>query len=88
MPKSERPRKAGSHRSAGRRLTVEQQQEYRSRGQFDDRFSEYGWVVNSRERDHGEDISIDIYDEGRSVGLSFLAQLKSTEAMPRLLLKS
>lgn len=80
MTKSERQ---GQHRSKGRRLTVEQQQEDRSRAQFDERLSEFGWVVNPKIRDHGEDFLVDIYDGGNSTGLSFVAQLKSTDDIKR-----
>ena len=41
------------HRSTGRRFTVEQQQEYRSRAKLDDRLTEFGWLVNPKDRDLG-----------------------------------
>jgi hypothetical protein len=71
------------HRSKGLRFTVEQQQEDRSRAQFGDRLTEFGWVVNPKVRDLGEDFVIDIYDAGNSAGLLFLAQIKSTEDASR-----
>jgi hypothetical protein len=80
MTKPTRKTKA-PHRSTGRRLTVEAQQEYRSRSQFDERLTEFGWLVNAKDRDHGEDVLVDIYDGGNSTGLSFLVQLKSTERL-------
>jgi hypothetical protein len=86
MGRANKPAKA-PHRSQGRRFTVEQQQEDRSRAQFDDRLTEFGWVVNPKVRDHGEDFVIDIYDAGNSTGLSFLAQIKSTEDVSRFVPK-
>jgi Domain of unknown function (DUF4365) len=78
----------GRHRSTGRRFTVEQQQEDRSRGQFRDRLSDFGWAVNSKgDRDLGEDVTVDIYDDGKSAGLSFFAQIKSVADRERLTAK-
>jgi hypothetical protein len=82
-----KPQPQKPHRSKGRRVTVEQQQEGRSRAQFEDRLTEFGWIVNPIVRDHGEDFVIAIYDAGNSTGLSFFAQLKSAEDAARLVPK-
>ncbi|MFC2023923.1 DUF4365 domain-containing protein [Chloroflexota bacterium] len=71
-----------------RRLSREQQQEFRSRDQLADRFDEYGWIPGSIARDLGEDFLVRIYDEGVSSGLSFFVQLKSTEDLNQLMLAS
>lgn len=80
-------RSSSGHRSAGRRLTHEQQQEYVSLDQCSARFSTYGWIRNELKRDHGEDISIQIYEKGNATGLSFYLQVKSTTSVENLRLK-
>ena len=48
---------------------------------------DFGWLVNRKDRDHGEDVLVDIYDEGQSSGLSLLVQLKSTADLGRCVTK-
>ena len=59
-----------------RRMTSQQSQETVSRAQFKEALQD--WVCNSHDEDYGEDFTVSIYDDGRSTGLTFLAQLKST----------
>jgi len=59
-----------------RRMTPQQNQETLSRSQFEGAIS--GWVWNPHTNDYGEDYTVSIYEDGRSTGLTFLAQLKST----------
>jgi hypothetical protein len=66
-----------------RRLSEQQQQEYRSRDQLADRFDDYGWVPDPISRDLGEDFIVQIYDEGVSSGLAFFVQLKSVGDLER-----
>jgi len=61
-----------------KRYSKEQQQEDLSRDQFKLHVKQYGWILDSFERDLGEDFFVRIYDEGRSSGLTFMVQLKST----------
>jgi len=61
-------------------------QEYRSIDQFRERMGELGWLTNTKERDLGEDLVVDIYDEGMPAGISFVAQLKSTTNLDELVL--
>lgn len=75
------------HRSSGRRLSHEQQQEYVSLDQCSARLSTYGWIRNELKRDHGEDVLIHIYEDGNSTGLTFLLQCKSTTDLASLTLK-
>lgn len=70
-----------------RRLSRQQQQEYRSRDQLADRFDEYGWIPDPISRDLGEDFIVRIYNEGISTGLAFFVQLKSTDDLDRLEIK-
>jgi hypothetical protein len=64
---------------AGKRYSPQAQQEDRSEGQFRDRMAEtgVGWSVNRMGRDLGEDLVVQVYDQGASTGLSFYVQLKS-----------
>ena len=62
---------------APRRLSAEKQQEQVSRGQIIEAFE--GWNCNSLGEDLGEDFLVSIYDDGRSTGLTFQLQLKSTK---------
>lgn len=71
-------------RKPGRRYSREQQQEDRSEGQLKDRFAALGWPCDRLGRDLGEDLSVRIYDDGASSGLTFLVQLKSTAASAAL----
>lgn len=66
-------------RSRTRRYTREAQQEDLSEKQFGARLAEQGlgWPVNRLGRDLGEDLLVQIYDQGTSTGLSFYVQLKS-----------
>jgi Domain of unknown function (DUF4365) len=70
-----------------RRYSREQQQEKRSRDQFAERVGELGWIASGVEPDLGEDLLVRIYDGGRSTGLSFYVQLKSTADSDALKLK-
>jgi hypothetical protein len=84
-PKKTRTERPGAkHRSFGRRLSLEQQQEYISLDQCSARLSTYGWIRNELKRDHGEDVLIQIYEDGNSTGLSFLLQCKSTTDLSSL----
>jgi hypothetical protein len=56
----------------------EQEQEDISRDQLGELFHQCGWPVSSIQRDLGEDLLVRIYDQGKSSGLSFYAQVKST----------
>lgn len=62
--------------SRPRRLTPQKEQEHVSRGQLVEALK--GWVCNSLSEDFGEDFFVSIYDDGRSTGLTFQLQLKST----------
>lgn len=73
------------HRSAGRRRTVEQEQERASKKQLADAWDP-PWVVSGIDPDLGEDLLVRIYDKGVSSGLSFYVQLKSTPNVGALLL--
>lgn len=65
-----------SVRNSPRRITPQQQQETLSRSQLEEALAD--WICNSHQRDVGEDFTVSIYDEGRSTGINFLLQLKST----------
>ena len=67
----------------GRRYSREAQQEDRSEGQIRDRLAEVGWAVDRLGRDLGEDLLVQIHDDGRSTGLSFYVQLKSVRGAER-----
>jgi hypothetical protein len=60
------------------RFTLNQGQEDRSHGQFQDRMGELRWNL-SRLKDLGEDCLVQIYDGGTSTGLAFYVQLKSSQ---------
>ncbi len=68
---------AAKGKRPGARYSREQRQEDRSEGQIKERFAELGWPCDRLGRDLGEDLSVRIYDEGASSGLTFLVQLKS-----------
>jgi hypothetical protein len=70
------------------RLSIQQQQEYRSRNQLADRFEEFGWIVDPIYKDLGEDFVVRIYDKGEWSGLLFLVQLKSTFGISRFLIRN
>jgi len=69
-----------------RRFSREQQQENRSRAEFEARLSEpeIGWIPSTVKTDMGEDLHIRIYDKGVSTGLSFDVQLKSAADSAKL----
>jgi len=72
----ETPRSSDSRRPhSPRRFTNQQQQERRAIGQITEVFT--GWSINPFVHDLGEDLLVQIYDDGRSTGLSFFLQLKS-----------
>jgi hypothetical protein len=72
----ETPSTADRRRShAPRRFSDQQQQERRAIGQITEVFN--GWSINPFVHDLGEDLVVQIYDDGRSTGLSFFLQLKS-----------
>jgi hypothetical protein len=75
-------RRSEEHRSTGRRLTVEKQQELKSLSQIAERFD--GWLFNRLSEDLGEDHVVQIYDDGKSTGLSFYLQAKSTADLGKL----
>ena len=60
------------------RYSDEKIQELTSRAQFEELITSVGWVPNIIETDLGQDISVDIYNNGVSSGLSFQVQLKSS----------
>lgn len=66
------------------RLSLETSQEHLSRDQLRARFSGFRWVAQDIQRDLGEDTLVQIYDDGRSSGLSFYVQLKSTRNVSSL----
>ena len=68
-----------------KRLTPEKIQEQASRGQLVDALK--GWNCNSLREDLGEDFLVGIYDDGRSTGLTFQLQLKSTSNLRSLIPK-
>ena len=70
------------------RRTPQQEQERRSVHQFCDFLEDYEWNTGEIHPDMGEDILVQIYDEGISTGLSLYFQLKSTEDIDKHKLKS
>lgn len=74
------------HRSAGRRHSHELEQERVSKRQLADVW-EPPWIVSGVDPDLGEDLLVRIYDNGRSTGLSFYVQLKSTTNLDKLVPK-
>lgn len=74
-----------SHRSAGRRRTVEQEQERESRLQL--ALAWKSWPLQSSVEDLGEDLLFQIYADGNFTGLSFYVQLKSTADLDGLVPK-
>ena len=82
---AKRTSRAEGEARMGARFTTEQQQEYISRAQVTEKLVEQRWVPNPVMRDHGEDEFVQIFDEnGRSTGLLFLIQAKSTTDLPGL----
>lgn len=67
----------------GRRYSREAQQEDLSEAQFKERLAALGWPANRLGRDLGEDLLVQIYDQGASSGLSFYVQLKSVRDAER-----
>ena len=59
-----------------RRLSPQLEQEARSVAQFKEAMAGSNFFLP--ERDLGEDLLVQLYDDGISTGLSFYAQLKST----------
>lgn len=68
--------RSSTQRTRGARFSEAQRQEQRSIGQVIDCFSE--WSVNRVINDLGEDLYVQIFDDGHTTGLSFTMQLKST----------
>lgn len=60
------------------RLAPEKQQELTSRAQFLEYVTPYEWIPSDIDPDLGEDFLMRIYENGRSTGISFYVQLKST----------
>jgi len=60
------------------RFAPQSQQEDVSLGEAKARFARHGWSANGLRRDLGEDLVVQIFDDGRTTGLSFYAQVKST----------
>lgn len=73
------------HRSAGRRRTVEQEQERESRLQL--ALAWKSWPLQSSVEDLGEDLLFQVYADGNFTGLSFYVQLKSTTSLDALVPK-
>jgi len=63
-----------------RRITPQQAQERVSRGQLSERLAALGWIASPLD-DVGEDFHVQIFDGGRSTGLAFDVQLKSTSEL-------
>ncbi|WP_437905055.1 DUF4365 domain-containing protein [Sorangium sp. So ce327] len=80
-------RTPGTHTEslASRRLSAQKRQEQRSLGQIQDCFSD--WNVNRFSEDLGEDLIVQIYDDGRSTGLSFYFQVKSVQDIEAYVLR-
>ncbi len=64
------------NRGEPRRLSPQKEQEDRSRHQVGECL--VGWNYNPIGEDLGEDVLVQVYDDGRSTGLGFTLQLKST----------
>lgn len=60
-----------------KRNTKQQQQERLSKDQFKEFVHSLGWIVNDIDDDMGEDLIVDIWEEGEWTGISFRVQLKS-----------
>lgn len=75
-----------THRSVGRRRSVEDEQEELSKKQLSDAWDP-PWVVERIQKDLGEDLHVRIYEDGQSTGLSFYVQLKSTTKLDGLVPK-
>ncbi len=71
-----------------RRLSPEQTQENISRKGFEELLERHVWVTADVSPDLGEDIFVRIYDHGISTGITFYIQLKSTQDLEGLRLKS
>lgn len=67
----------------GRRYSREAQQEDLSEAQLKERLAALGWPANRLGRDLGEDLLVQVYDQGESSGLSFYVQLKSVRDAER-----
>ena len=59
-----------THRSKGRRRSVEDEQEEESKTQLEGAWDP-PWVVERIKKDFGEDMLVRIYEEGLSTGLTF-----------------
>jgi hypothetical protein len=71
-----------------RRVTEEQKTGEIGEGQVATRFTELGWNSHKVSPDYGEDLIINIADDGVPAGLGFWAQVKSTEDISAFQLKS
>lgn len=69
------PKALGSRLPGPRRFSPQQQQERCAIGQIMEAFHE--WNIHQSDHDLGEDLLVQIYDDGRYTGLSFFLQLKS-----------
>jgi len=66
------------------RYSPEQRQEDISLDQARECLNSHGWPAERIARDLGEDLLVRIYDQGRSSGLLFATQVKSTSSLSRL----
>jgi hypothetical protein len=73
---------------AKKRLSPEQTQENISRKEFARLLERHGWVTTDVVPDLGEDLLVRVYDNGVFTGISCYVQLKSTQNIDRLRLKS
>ena len=70
-----------------RRQTKEQELGELGEAQVSARFKKYKWPNGRVEPDLGEDLLIRIYEQGHATGLTFLAQVKSTDDLDAYTLK-
>lgn len=70
-----------------RRQTKEQELGELGEAQVSARFKKYKWPNGRVEPDLGEDLLIRIYEQGHATGLTFLAQVKSTDDLDSYTLK-
>ena len=71
-----------------KRVTGSQQIGEIGEGQLTLHFKAFGWQPRALKPDLGEDVIVDIYDEGASAGLAFYAQVKSSPKLSSYKLKN
>lgn len=70
------------------RQTNEHLIEQKSINQIQKMFLNYGWLIQKIEPDYGEDLHIRPFENGKSKGEDFLAQIKGTQDIEQYKLKS